>query len=359
MVEAEEIKYMKRAIELASLAGGMTRPNPMVGAVIVHKGCIIGEGYHRVAGGPHAEVIAVESVRDSSLLNDSVLYVNLEPCSHFGKTPPCAELILKVGIPKVVIGTKDTSFKVSGRGIDILKQGGCEVKTGVIEDECRHLNKRFFTSHEKGRPYILLKWAESNDGFIDINRPGSSNSPNWITGRDEQIFVHKWRSEEQSILVGANTARNDDPSLNVRYWHGPDPLRIVLSRSGNLPASLKILSDNTSTVVYTMADRPREKNVEYVVISSWEKALDELLGNLHTRGIQSVMIEGGAMVLNQFIERNLWDEARVFHGNKKFTTGLKPPGISGIIIETNEFDESILTCYLNESLKKNNFIKKM
>jgi len=359
MVEADEIKYMQRAIELASLAEGLTRPNPMVGAVIVHKDFIIGEGYHRIAGAPHAEAIAVASVKESSVFSESVLYVNLEPCSHFGKTPPCAELILKAGIPKVVIGTKDTSLKVSGRGIDILKQGGCEVRTGVLEDECRHLNRRFFTSNERGRPYILLKWAESKDGFIDINRAAPADGPNWITGRDEQIFVHKWRAEEQSILVGANTARIDDPSLNVRFWDGPDPLRIVLSRSGKLPARLKLLSDKTPTVVYTMAGKPKGINVEYIGVSSWENALDELLNDLHTRGIQSVMVEGGAMVLNQFIERNLWDEARVFKGNRNFREGLRSPRINGIIFETNEFGGTVLTCWFNESNKKNNFVKKM
>jgi diaminohydroxyphosphoribosylaminopyrimidine deaminase/5-amino-6-(5-phosphoribosylamino)uracil reductase len=233
MVEAEVNIFMKRCLELASKAEGMTYPNPMVGSVIVHEGKIIGEGFHLKAGGPHAEVNAINSVSDKSKLKDSTLYVNLEPCSHFGKTPPCADLIIANSVPRVVIGTLDTSEKVSGQGLSRLKNAGCEVITGVLEKECRRLNRRFFTFHEKNRPYITLKWAQSADGYLDMIRTSDQNTgPNWITGNPERVLVHRWRAGEQAILVGAGTLRVDNPKLNVREWTGNNPLRLVLSSSG-------------------------------------------------------------------------------------------------------------------------------
>ena len=236
MAAADDLKFMQRCLELAMKAEGRTYPNPLVGSVIVHDGRIIGEGYHMKAGGPHAEVRAVDSVRNRSLLPLSSIYVNLEPCSHFGKTPPCADLIISHRIPVVVVGTADTSIKVSGRGLSKLSESGCRIILGVAEDNCRKINKRFFTFHEKRRPYIILKWAQSADGFIDIDRKiRRSNGPGWITGKPERILVHKWRAEEQAILVGAETVRIDDPLLNVREWRGSNPVRVILSGSGILP----------------------------------------------------------------------------------------------------------------------------
>ncbi len=235
MIAADDIKFMRRCIELASKAAGLTYPNPMVGSVVVNEGRIIGEGYHLKAGGPHAEVNAINSVRNRDLLKSATLYVNLEPCSHFGKTPPCADFIIENSIPRVVVGALDSNEKVSGKGIARLRDAGCDVIAGVAEEECRWLNRRFFTFHEKKRPYIILKWAMSSDGFIDIDRkPDQPAGPNWITGMPERILVHRWRAMEQAILVGAGTARLDNPRLNVRDWTGPSPLRIILSSSGSV-----------------------------------------------------------------------------------------------------------------------------
>jgi diaminohydroxyphosphoribosylaminopyrimidine deaminase / 5-amino-6-(5-phosphoribosylamino)uracil reductase len=252
MTETEDIKFMRRCLELASKAEGMTYPNPMVGSVIVYEGRIIGEGYHLKPGEPHAEVNAINSVSDKSKLKFSTLYVNLEPCSHFGRTPPCADFIISNQIPRVVIGTTDTSEKVSGKGSKKLLDAGCEVKMGVLESECRRTNRRFFTFHEKKRPYITLKWAQSGDGFLDIKRTEDHGTgPTWITGKPEKVLVHKWRASEQSILVGAGTVRADDPSLNVREWKGQDPLKLILSRSGSFSSRLTTGSTKSNVVVFT------------------------------------------------------------------------------------------------------------
>ncbi len=252
MEENDQIKFMRRCLELASKAEGLTYPNPMVGAVIVNEGKIIGEGYHLKAGGPHAEVIAINSVSDRTKLKESTLYVSLEPCSHFGRTPPCTELIISCSIPRVVVGCTDTSEKVSGRGISGLIEAGCEVTTGVLEEECRRLNRRFFTFHEKRRPYITLKWAQSADGYLDIKRSENHvNQPTWITGKPERVLVHKWRSEEESILVGAGTVRADNPGLNVRDWKGKDPLRLILSASGYFGRGASVFDEGTGAILFT------------------------------------------------------------------------------------------------------------
>lgn len=252
MKESVENKFMRRCLEMAAKAEGLTYPNPMVGAVVVCNGKIIGEGYHLRAGEPHAEVIAINSVPDKSELKDSTLYVSLEPCSHFGKTPPCADFIISHSIPRIVIGAPDTSDKVSGQGLFRLRNAGCEVITGVLEDECRRLNRRFFTFHEKKRPYITLKWAQSADGYLDILRSEKERiEPTWITGKPERSLVHRWRAEEESILVGAGTVRVDNPKLNVRDWKGKDPLRLILSSSGNIDKGSSLLMDGGETVLFT------------------------------------------------------------------------------------------------------------
>ena len=252
MEENDEIKFMRRCLELAAKAEGLTYPNPMVGAVIVCNGKIIGEGYHLKAGEPHAEVIAINSVSDKSILKDSTLYVNLEPCSHFGKTPPCADFIISHSIPRVVVGTADSSEKVSGQGLSRLRDAGCEVIAGVLEEECRRLNRRFFTFHEKKRPYITLKWAQSADGYLDILRSENhSIEPTWITGKPERSLVHRWRTEEESILVGAGTVRADNPKLNVRDWKGKEPAQINTEQFGNIDKGSSLLTDGGKTVVFT------------------------------------------------------------------------------------------------------------
>jgi diaminohydroxyphosphoribosylaminopyrimidine deaminase/5-amino-6-(5-phosphoribosylamino)uracil reductase len=326
MDEIDDIKYMRRCLEIAAKAEGLTYPNPMVGSVIVHDNKIIGEGYHLKAGNPHAEVNAINSVSDKSLLESSTLYVNLEPCSHFGKTPPCADLIISSLIPRVVIGTTDTSDKVSGQGISKLKKSGCEVKTGVLEEECRMLNKRFFTFTEKRRPYIILKWAQSSDGYIDILRDKDHKSePVWITGNPERVLVHKWRSTEQSILVGAGTVRADNPKLNVREWTGNHPLRVVLSRLGAIGQNSALFRSNGKIIVFTCnmnCDLPGEVKVK---LEESKDASEQIIQYLHGMGIQSLFIEGGAEVLKHFVATGLWDEARVFTGNIAFGDGIKAP----------------------------------
>lgn len=349
MTKEADIKFMRRCIDLASNAEGLTYPNPMVGCVIVYDNKIVGEGYHLKAGEPHAEVNAVNSVIDKTKLKNSTLYVNLEPCSHFGKTPPCTEFIISNVIPRVVIGTTDTSDKVSGKGIDRLREAGCEVITGVAEDECRKLNRRFFTFNEKGRPYITLKWAQSADGFLDILRSEDhKNKPNWITGKPERVLVHKWRASEQAILVGAGTIKADDPKLNVREWRGPDPLRLILSGSGTISKESSITGTNGTVVMFThnmdadIADVVKVKLDDNVIPSV------QIAGYLFNSGIQSLLIEGGANVLTHFITTGLWDEARVFTGEKQFKEGVRAPELKGNCISRTVFSGSSLEIYLKE-----------
>jgi diaminohydroxyphosphoribosylaminopyrimidine deaminase/5-amino-6-(5-phosphoribosylamino)uracil reductase len=349
MADLDDIKFMYRCLELAGKAEGMTYPNPMVGSVIVHNGEIIGEGYHLKAGEPHAEVNAIKSVRDSSLLKNSILYVNLEPCSHHGRTPPCTDLIASKKIRKVVVGTIDTSSKVSGRGISYLREAGCEVITGVIEQECRWLNRRFFTFHEKKRPYIILKWAQSADGFIDIERPDSSRpGPYWITGNSEKVLVHKWRASEQSILVGAATIRNDNPMLNVRDWSGNEPVKLILSRSGNLSGDLQVFKNIGRIIVFTSNEDTGIQGTEKVILKGDRLAAEEVVEYLYDTEIESLFIEGGAKTLSHFIDCGLWDEARIFYGATLFKTGIRAPQIKGEIISEEKYSGSILKRIANK-----------
>lgn len=327
-------KYMQRCIELASLGLGNTAPNPMVGSVIVCDNKIIGEGYHSKIGLPHAEVNAINSVKDKSLLKKSTLYVSLEPCSHFGKTPPCANLIAELGIPNVIIGTIDSAAHVSGKGIKILRDVGCNVITGVLEAEARELNKRFFTFHEKKRPYIILKWAETKDGFIDKERDNNSQKPVWITNELSKKLVHKWRSEEQAILVGTNTVIADDPELTARDWKGKNPLRVILDRNLKLKNNQKVFNDKAETLIIAdtynkdQENRGLKSNVGIEFIDYSKYFYTQLLSALHKRNIQSVIVEGGEKVLNSFIKSNNWDEARIFYGSMNFYAGVKAPVIN-------------------------------
>jgi diaminohydroxyphosphoribosylaminopyrimidine deaminase / 5-amino-6-(5-phosphoribosylamino)uracil reductase len=349
MAGDDDLKFMKRCLDLAVKAEGMTFPNPIVGAVIVHEGEIIGEGYHLKAGSPHAEVNAIESVKDKNLLASSVMYVNLEPCSHFGKTPPCADLIISHKIPEVVVGTTDTSAKVSGKGIAALKTAGCKVTVGVAEDECRRINRRFFTFHEKKRPYIILKWAQSSDGFIDFPREKNSEiGPHWITGRSEKILVHKWRASEQTILAGGETVRTDNPQLNVRDWKGNNPVRLILTGSGSLPADTAINKLIGPNVIFTFY--PEKVNMPgsvVVKLNNRESSAFQIIDYLYKWGIQSLFIEGGAKVLCHFISNNLWDEARIFHGYQVFKKGVKAPEIKGKLLLKTTFSKSTLEILIN------------
>jgi len=325
-------KYMQRCIDLAYMGLGNTYSNPMVGAVVVYDNKIIGEGYHTQAGKPHAEVNAINMVKDKNLLKHSTIYVSLEPCAHFGKTPPCANLIVEHKIPNVIIGTIDPFAKVAGRGIEILKNAGCKVELGILEKECLELNKRFFTYHQKKRPFVVLKWAQTLDGFIDINR--NLESPiqtNWITNDVSKVLVHKWRSEEQAILIGTNTAQNDNPVLNVRDWSGKNPLRIIIDKNLRLNKNFNIFADNIQTIILydkNIENSFEKENIEFLKIDFSENIIYQILNVLYEKQIQSLIVEGGTILINSFLELNLWDEARVFIGNKLFEQGVKAPIIN-------------------------------
>ncbi len=349
MQEVDNIKFMRRCLDLAGKAEGMTYPNPVVGSVIVNSGTVIGEGFHLKTGEPHAEVNAINSVKDGSLLNSSTLYVNLEPCSHHGRTPPCAELIIARGIRKVVVGTKDTSGKVAGKGIKMLRDAGCEVFTGVMEDECRWINRRFFCFNEFRRPYIILKWAQSADGYIDINRKAEhAGSPVWISGKPERALVHKWRATEQAILTGANTMRMDNPRLDVRDWAGDNPLRLVLSSSGQIDFDSALFKINGTNIVFTHNSIIKQINGLKVKLDKNRDSALQIADYLFNEGIQSVIIEGGREVLNHFISTGLWDEARIFHGKDEFREGIRAPEILGKVLSIMNFNRSILEIVKNE-----------
>jgi diaminohydroxyphosphoribosylaminopyrimidine deaminase/5-amino-6-(5-phosphoribosylamino)uracil reductase len=348
-VRAED-KFMRRCLELSVKAEGMTYPNPLVGAVLVHDNVIIGEGYHQKRGEPHAEVIAINSVRERSLLCKSTLYVSLEPCSHFGRTPPCTDLIIKSGIPSVVVGTADTS-RGPGNGVRKMTEAGTTVVVGNMEDECRWVNRRFFTFHEKKRPYIILKWAQSADGFIDKERPANSNTgPYWITGVSERVLVHKWRSVEQAILVGANTVRKDRPKLNVRYWTGQDPVKIILSGSGKLGDYPDVDPTGNNIVVFTHNKSAADAGqIQYILLKEDMPAAVQIVDYLYNSGIQSLFIEGGTQVFNHFISLDLWDEARIFTSRVNFTGGVKAPVIDGRFYERSDFATSTLKVLIKGS----------
>ncbi len=349
----KDIIFMRRCLELAGKGEGRTYPNPLVGSVIVHNDMIIGEGYHLGAGEPHAEVNAINSVVNKETLKLATLYVNLEPCCHHGKTPPCTDLIISHGIKKVVVGTIDSSEKVNGRGIALLKDAGCEVITGVLEEECRWLNRRFFTFIEKRRPYIILKWAQSADGYIDTSgEKDSSQKPVWITGVPERVLVHRWRATEQAILAGAGTVRSDDPRLNVRYWTGNDPLRIILSSSGSIMKDSSLFKINGTTIVFTNNIEADLPNVEKVKLNGNINPAFQITEHLYNKGIQSLIVEGGASVLDLFISDGLWDEARVFTGMQNFKSGVKATAVTGRKFSSTAFSLSFLDMIQNSmSLK--------
>lgn len=336
--------YMQRCIELARLGKGNVAPNPMVGAVIVLNDRIIGEGFHQKYGEGHAEVNAVNSVSNFSVLKEATIYVSLEPCAHFGKTPPCSDLLIKHQFKKVVIGCIDSFSKVSGQGIKKMRSAGIEVVVGVLEKECRELNKRFFTFHENKRPYIVLKWAQTKDGFIDKIR-GLEKGINWISSPTTKVLVHKWRSEEQAILVGKNTVESDDPSLTVREISGNNPIRIILDSGLKLSKNYNVFNTEAPTIVLNLLKDQQVKNTTLVKLNSLE--IESILNKLYQIGIQSVFIEGGAKVLNSFIAAGLWDEARVIIGNTYFENGIQAPVISKVPSLSFTFSDDIINIYSN------------
>lgn len=322
--------YMRRCFNLALNGLGKVSPNPMVGAVVVHENKIIGEGYHMHYGQSHAEVNAINAVKDKALLKDSVLYVNLEPCSHFGKTPPCADLIIEKGIPSVYVSCLDTNPIVSGKGIQKLKDAGVNVFTSICEAEGRLLNKRFFTYQEKKRPYIILKWAQTADSFIDkVRGDDAERTPTWISDEPSKILVHRWRTEEDAFLIGTNTVINDNPELTSRLWHGKNPVRIVLDKSLRIPKESKVFNADANTIIYNAVESEIRENLEFCKIDFSDSILTSVLKDLYVKKIQSVVVEGGASLLNSFISHNLWDEARIFSSEVVFGKGLQAPLISG------------------------------
>lgn len=324
---------MRRCIELGKKALGSSAPNPMVGSLITHQDKIIGEGFTSQYGGQHAEVNAINSVADISLLKEAILYVTLEPCSHYGKTPPCADLIIKNNLQKVIIGVQDPNIKVSGRGIKKLEEAGCEVLLGVLEDECRKHHKRFFTFQEKHRAYIILKWSETKDGFIAPNtdKRRAKPEPYWISNSYARQRVHQWRSEEQAILVGTNTVLEDNPRLDVRSWKGTSPIRIIIDKALKLPMDLNIYDKSIRTIILTQVkdETKFQEGIEYGFIDFEKNLAEETCRILFQKNVASVLIEGGALTLATFIKAGLWDEARIITGDIVFGTGTKAPHIEG------------------------------
>jgi len=317
------IKYMKRCIELASKEIGNTYPNPMVGCVIVHNNKIIGEGSHQEYGCNHAEVNAINSVVDKDLLKESTLYVNLEPCNHYGKTPPCTKLILEKGIKNIVIGSKDPNRNVLGGGINTLISNGCNVEYGIMKDECDFLNKRFFTFQNQKRPYIILKWAESKDGYISPRKSDRTQREVFcISNEESKKMSHNFRSQEQSILVGVQTVIDDDPELTTRLVDGNNPTRIVLDPNNRIPSNSKVLSDESKTIIFS-STKNLELNVDNEVINQFD--LDSILESLFKRDIQSIIVEGGAYTIQKFIDSNKWDCIRIFKSEKNLCDGLIAP----------------------------------
>lgn len=340
---------MKRCIQLAKNGLGTTYPNPLVGSVIVHNNSLIGEGWHYQAGQPHAEVRAVNSVVDNALFSEATIYVSLEPCSHFGKTPPCADLIISKGIKKVVIGTTDPNPKVAGQGVKKLMEAGCDVVVGVLEKECSDLNKRFFTFQQKKRPFIILKWAQTADGFI-APETRDQQEPVWITNVFSRQLAHKLRAEEQAILVGANTVREDNPSLTTRDWYGTNPLRVVLDRKNTLNREVTIFRKDVATLIFTEQPAETIENTMFELLNFDKNIASNISESLYKKGVESLIVEGGAQTLQTFIDAGLWDEAVVFEGALTFGHGVKAPVFSGNLIGQTEIAGDVLLHYKNSSI---------
>lgn len=334
IMHSEDSLFIQRCLQIAQSGLGNVAPNPMVGSVIVSEGKIVCEGFHRQFGGAHAEVNAIEALPEGVLPENCTLYVNLEPCSHHGKTPPCADLIIRKGFRKVVIGTLDPNPLVAGRGIEKLRQAGIEVVSGVEEEACRWLNRRFFTWHLKKQPFVILKWAQTKNGMIDKRRKPGEMGINWISSAATKRLVHRWRSEEQAILIGANTLHNDNPSLTVREVSGKNPLRIVLAGRRDIPEGSWVLDDTARTIFFHTGEGLRTySDTHQHFISPVHESLQNILEMLFQHQIQSIIVEGGKQILESFIHKDLWDEARIITGIDEFDDGVSAPEISGKTIE--------------------------
>lgn len=340
----EDELYMHRCIQLARNGLCGAAPNPMVGAVIVCDGKIIGEGYHAKCGEAHAEVNAIRSVKNQELLKRSTIYVSLEPCAHYGKTPPCADLIVEKQLKRVVIGCQDPFAKVNGKGIEKLLNAGIEVKVGVLEEACLELISRFVTFHAQKRPYITLKWAQSSDGFIDYNR--SEGEAVKLSNDLTRMLVHKRRSEHTAILVGRRTALLDNPSLTIRDWHGKAPLRLVLDNDLSLPSTLHLFDGSVPTIVFTSKEKESYNNVEYIRLDFSTSILPQMMEVLYARNIQSLLVEGGSQLLQSFLDENCWDEIFVEEAPLTLQDGVKAPvPPTDCCIETTSYFGRIITRY--------------
>lgn len=343
-VEAQDLLMMKRCLDLAAIATGKTRPNPLVGAVICYQDRIIGEGYHHKHGEPHAEVMAIKSVKDTTLLPFSTIYVNLEPCSHFGKTPPCADLIIENQIPRVVYGMQDPFEAVAGSGLAKLTAAGVEVVGPVLEDKCLEMNRRFITFHQNKRPYVVLKWAQTADGMMAYN----DFSSRWISNEETRKLVHKLRANENAIMVGTNTALYDNPTLNVRNMPGENPIRFAPDRLLKIPPTHNIFNDDAGTILFVSEHGSKPKHADYIALNFDSKNLEqEMLSAMHERNVQSVLIEGGSKLLNQFIQKNLWDEAWVIQSPTLFHEGIPAPLLNQNPLEASYLGDNTVSFYRN------------
>jgi len=336
--------YMKRALHLARLGKGSVAPNPMVGSVIVCDGKIIGEGYHQKYGKAHAEVNAINSVKDKSLLAKSTIYVNLEPCAHFGKTPPCSNLIIESKIPRVVIGCIDSYSEVAGKGMVKMKKVGIEVVVGVLEQESLELNKRFFTFHTHKRPYIILKWAQSTNGYMDVDRSKKEKGIFWITQSETKTLVHKWRAEEAGILVGRHTIENDNPSLTCRDYEGNHPTRFIIDKALKTNFDdFKMSKDGIKTYVFNQLENKTVGNIKFIKLVDF--SLKSILHEIYNLNIQSIIVEGGKYTLTQFINTNLWNEARVLTGINTIVDGIKAPILHENKIDSYFYGKDLIEVY--------------
>lgn len=337
----DDIRYMKRALQLAENGLGNTSPNPMVGCVIVYENQIIGEGFTSPYGGPHAEVNALRSVSDHSLLPQSTVYVTLEPCAHHGKTPPCSDLLVEKGVRRVVIACRDPFDQVNGKGIDKLEAAGIEVEVGMLQKEAEESNIRFFTSIQKKRPYVILKWAQTKDGFTARENFDSK----WISNEYSRQLVHKWRTEEDAILVGKNTAIHDNPSLTAREWDGKNPIRVLLDSNLEVNKASNLFNTDAPTLILNSLKEEKSGSIEWIkteMNNPWS-----VLRRLNERNIHSVIIEGGSQVLNSFINENCWDEARIFISENTFGKGIKAPQIEGSLVNEETIFTDQLKTYRN------------
>ena len=335
--------FINKCIELAQKGICDVSPNPMVGSIIVCNNKIIGQGYHKYYGKEHAEVNAIKNVKDKSLLKKSTLYVNLEPCCHYGKTPPCTDLIIKKRIPQVVIGCIDPNSQISGQGIEKLEKNSVKVIYGVLEKKCKSLNKRFFTFNNLKRPYIILKWAKSSNNFI---APINQTKPFWMTSEKSRMIVHKWRSEEDSILVGTNTVILDNPSLNIRLTDGENPMRIVIDKNLLLDKELNVFNNESKTIIFNEI-KTFSSDTNYYLKVNFKNLISEILNELYNLDITSMIVEGGAYTLNKFIDKNIYDEIRIFTTKKILKKGIKSPITPNIKKSLSEkIEDDLLEVYI-------------